>query len=74
MLADVFDTFQSICLEHYKLDPAHFITTAILALQGLLETASEYHEHEMNCKDCKLWLHGFRLELLRNIKQLNEDS
>ena len=61
MLADVFDTFRRICLEHYKLDPAHFLTTAILALHGLLETASEYHEHETNRKDCKLWLHGFRL-------------
>ena len=50
-----------MCLEHYKLDPAHFLTTAILALHGLLETASEYHERETNRKDCKLWLHGFRL-------------
>ena len=68
MLADVFDTFRNTCLEHYKLDSAHFLTTAILALQALLETASEYHEHETNCKD--LWLDGFSLELLRDIDKL----
>ena len=31
LLADVFETFRHTCLEHYKLDPAHFYTSPGLA-------------------------------------------
>ena len=31
LLANVFDAFRDTCLEHYKLDPAHFYTSPGLA-------------------------------------------
>ena len=31
LLANVFETFRDTCLEHYKLDPAHFYTSPGLA-------------------------------------------
>ena len=37
LLADVFETFQKMCLEHYKLDPAHFYTAPGLSWYSLLK-------------------------------------
>ena len=40
LLADTFETFWNTCLEHYKLDPAHFYIPPGLAWQTLLKTAT----------------------------------
>ena len=37
LLADVFETFRDTCLNHYKLDPAHFYTAPGLAWQAALK-------------------------------------
>ena len=37
LLADVFETFRDTCIEHYKLDPAHFFTSPGLAWQAALK-------------------------------------
>ena len=37
LLADVFENFRDVCLEHYKLDPAHFYTAPGLAWQAALK-------------------------------------
>jgi len=37
LLADVFETFQETCLEHYKLDPAHFYTAPGLEWKAALK-------------------------------------
>ena len=36
-LADVFENFINVCLEKYKLDPAHYLTSAALAWDGMLK-------------------------------------
>ena len=68
LLADVFEIFRDTwdtCLEHYRLDPAHFYTGPGLAWQTFLKTAAEYCEHEKSRKDCELCPDEFRLELLK---------
>ena len=37
LLANVFETFRDTCLEHYKLDPAHFYTFPGLAWKACLK-------------------------------------
>ena len=37
LLANVFETFRDTCLEHYKLDPAHFYTSSGLAWKACLK-------------------------------------
>ena len=37
LLADVFETFRDTCLQHYKLDPAHFYTVPGLAWKVALK-------------------------------------
>ena len=37
LLADVFETFRDTCLQHYKLDPAHFYTAPGLAWKTALK-------------------------------------
>ena len=37
LLADVFETFRDMCLENYRLDPAHFYTAPGLAWQAALK-------------------------------------
>ena len=37
LLSNVFESFRSECLNHYKLDPAHFYTTPGLAWQAALK-------------------------------------
>lgn len=60
----LFETFQNMCLGHYKLDTAHFYTTPGLAWQALIKIASKY----WHCKDCELCLDKkIRFELLRDI-------
>ena len=73
LLADVFETFREMCLEHYKLDPAHFYTAPGLAWKAALKHASEYCEHEDDFKkrrDCDKCLNEFQLELLTDIDML----
>ena len=36
LLADVFENFRDLCLECYKLDPAHFYTSPGLAWEAML--------------------------------------
>ena len=71
LLADVFETFRNTCLENCKLYPAHFYTAPGLGWQALLNTASEYCEHEVSIKTAH-YAHPdeFRLELLRDIEKL----
>ena len=40
LLADVFENFRVACLENYKLDPAHYITTPGLAWDAMLKMTS----------------------------------
>ena len=37
LLADVFENFRDVCLQHYKLDPAHFYSAPGLAWQAALK-------------------------------------
>ena len=37
LLADVFENFRDVCMEHYKLDPAHFYTAPGLSWQAALK-------------------------------------
>ena len=37
LLSNVFDTFRNTCLQHYKLDPAHFYTSPGLAWKACLK-------------------------------------
>ena len=39
MLADVFESFQNMCLEIYQLDPVHFISASGLQWQASLKNA-----------------------------------
>ena len=70
LLADVFEAFRNTCLEHYKLDSAHFYTTLGLGWQALLKTAFESCKHEKRRKDCELCLDEFRFELFADIDML----
>ncbi|XP_063223272.1 uncharacterized protein LOC134531497 [Bacillus rossius redtenbacheri] len=36
LLADIFESFRFVCLQHYSLDPAHYITAPSLAWDALL--------------------------------------
>ena len=63
LLVDTFETFRNTCLEHHKLDPAHFYTAPGLEWQALLKIAAEYCGHEKRHKGCKLCPNKFRLEL-----------
>ena len=40
LLANVFEAFRDTCLEHYKLDPAHFNTSPGSGLESLFEENS----------------------------------
>ena len=37
LLADVFENFRNLCLENYKLDPAHYYTAPGLAWDAALK-------------------------------------
>ncbi|XP_049813159.1 uncharacterized protein LOC126260029 [Schistocerca nitens] len=41
LLADVFENFRKLCLDTYKLDPAHYITSPGLAWDALLKSTGE---------------------------------
>ena len=51
LLSDVFENFRKTCLKHYKLDPAHYYTSAGLAWDACLkETGQELqllHDYDM---------------------------
>ena len=70
LLADVLENFWNTRLEHYKLDPAHFYTPPALVWQALLNTASEYCEHQAKRKERELCLDLFKFELLTDIDML----
>ena len=36
LLADIFENFRAMCLEHYRLDPANYLTAASLAWDAML--------------------------------------
>ena len=36
-LKDVFESFRSVCLKEYQLDPAYFVSTPSLALEAMLK-------------------------------------
>jgi len=38
LLADVFDNFRDVCIKHYELDPAWYLTAAGLAWDAMLKT------------------------------------
>ena len=40
LLADVFENFRNICMENYKLDPAHYYTTPSLSWDAALKTTN----------------------------------
>ena len=76
LLADVFETFRDTCMEHYKLDPAHFYTAPGLAWKAWLKNASVYCEHDdgnggfKRRIDCDRCPNEFKLELLTDIDML----
>ncbi|CAH1099678.1 unnamed protein product [Psylliodes chrysocephalus] len=37
LLADVFENFRKVCLKHYKLDPAHYLTAPSLSWDAMLK-------------------------------------
>jgi len=37
ILADVFESFRTVCMEHYSLDPAHYYTAPGMAWQAALK-------------------------------------
>ena len=37
LLTDVFENFRKTCLSHYKLDPAHYLTSPGLAWDAMLK-------------------------------------
>lgn len=37
ILADVFENFRNVCLENYKLDPAHYLTVPSLIFDAMLK-------------------------------------
>ena len=37
LLADVFESFRDVCLQHYDLDPAHNYTPSVLSWQAALK-------------------------------------
>ena len=50
LLVEVFETFQNLCLERYKMHPVHFYTAPGLTWQAVLNTAPESFEHEARHK------------------------
>ena len=36
LLSDIFENFRSMCIEHYRLDPANYLTAASLAWDAML--------------------------------------
>lgn len=52
ILADVFENFRNVCLENYKLDPAHYLTVPSLTFDAMLkytkvdlELLSDYNKY-----------------------------
>ena len=37
LLSDVFENFRNICCKHYNLDPAHYFTAPVSALDAVLK-------------------------------------
>ena len=44
LLADVFENFRKLCLEQYRLDPAHYFTSPGLSWDALLKKTGVEHE------------------------------
>jgi len=44
LLADVFENFRDVCLEHYKLDPAWYYTAPGLSWDAMMKTTKIKHE------------------------------
>ena len=46
LLADVFENFRDVCLQHYKQDPTHFYTAPGLAWQAALKYTGSIHSSQ----------------------------
>ena len=60
LLANVFEAFRDTCLEHYKLDPAHFYTSPGLAWRACLKKTGVRLELLTNPDMLLMFKHGIR--------------
>ena len=60
LLANVFEAFRDTCLEHYKLDPAHFYTSPGLAWKACLKKTGVKLELLTNPDMLLMFEHGIR--------------
>ena len=63
LLANVFEAFRDTCLEHYKLDPAHFYTSPGLAWKACLKKMGVKLELQTDPDMLLMFEHGIRGEL-----------
>ena len=45
LLADMFENFRDVCLQHYGLDPAHNYTSSGLSWQATLDSLTDINQH-----------------------------
>ena len=64
LLSDVFEEFRSVCLNYYKLDPAHYYTSPGFAWDALLKK-SKINLELLSDVDIILWLKKEHVEELR---------
>ena len=60
LLANAFEAFRDTCLEHYKLDPAHFFTSPELAWKACLKRAGVKLEFLTDPDMLLMFKHGIR--------------
>ena len=60
LLANIFEAFRDTCLEHYKLDPAHFYTSPGLAWKACLKKTGIRLELLTNPNMLLMFEHGIR--------------
>ena len=59
-LANVYEAFRDTCRKHYKLDPAHFYTSPVLAWKAFLKCTEIKLELLMDLDMLLMFEHGIR--------------
>ena len=72
LLANVFEAFKNLCLEIYKLDPAHFYMAPGLALQAALKITGVRLELLMDPSMHQMFEHGIQGGLVQVVHCLTE--